>query len=177
MVTLNLARLPVERDIPFGGGVILKMRRAQGFERAAADQDGADWRGQFMSGAAALKDVGLTDDPTLINRLDMIAGLIILRRALFLFKLLVVDWNLEDGDGVPVPLSDVQAVASWLNRGIEGYGSELGNFLRHAEYGSVAEVTEGNGLRPSPNGSGVSASTTATSADLQKPPVLAESVE
>jgi hypothetical protein len=175
MVALNITRLPVEREIAFGGGVILTMRRAQGYERAAADQDGGDWKGKFLGGKAALTEVGLADDPTLINRLDMIAGLIILRRALFLFSRLVVAWNLDDADGAPIPLTNVEAVSAWLNLGMDDHGSELQSFLMHAEYGSRAEMSEGNELRPLPNGSGVMALNTVNSADALTHPAVGES--
>jgi hypothetical protein len=186
VVALNLARLPVERDVTYDGGVVVKMRRAQPHEKLWASQKASDWEGAVKHGTDRVRELGLTKVPSQAP-LNVQVGGYILRYALYLWSVLVFEWDVQypaewsdelplemtqgRGCGTPIPLTDTMWVSAWLLVGSEDGGGQLERFLSAAEGTSPTEASEGNALRPSPNGSGVMVSNIATDADPATCPV------
>lgn len=170
----KIARPSFARDVSFAGGVVLRMRRAQGFELAAAEQIAQDAVGRIRAGELDLSQWGLEATLNINSRPNLLAGFLILIRAASLFEMIVESWNLVDDQDVPIPLTSKVAVAQWLNLGVTG-ASELAPFLIAAEGITPAEASEGNVSRPLPNGSGAGVSTIASSADPVPPPAPTES--
>lgn len=170
MVVLTFPKQPVEREVPFDGGVTLTMRRANGIELAAARQESFDWQQRILGGQDAWAQIGMAVPDNSAAMAKMLAGLVLLYQAKFLFPVIVTNWNYVDAQGEPQPITNMDAVQDWLLLGSNDSPAQLEPFLAMASRLSVAEASEGNVLRPLPNGSGAMASTTASSADPQTPP-------
>jgi hypothetical protein len=152
------------RDVTFDGGVVLTMRRALGFELAAARQESFDWQNDAFSSPDAWAKIGMRAPRDISENFKFKAGLVLLYQALYLFPIIVTAWNFVDDDGQPKALDDQDAIQKWLLLGVGGGVAQLETFITCASRIPVAAAQEGNALRPSPNGTGVTALNTANSA-------------
>lgn len=165
MVVLTFPKQPVAREVTFDGGVVLRMRRADGVEFAAARQESFEWQQRILSGQDAWAQIGLAPPDNAASMARMLAGLVLLYQAKFLFPVIVTEWNYVDADGNSQPVDNMDAVQDWLLLGCNGSPAQLEPFLSVASRMSIAEATEGNVSRPLPNGSGATASTTVSNAE------------